>query len=387
MIKIGLEHFLEEYNPGSGERFAFLSNQACTDRDFKHGKDLVQNKLGNKLTCLFSPQHGYFSEKQDNMIESDHVVDPKTGLEVYSLYGAHRKPTAKMMAGFDTMLIDLIDIGTRVYTFMYTMAYCLQAAVESGKKVIILDRPNPLGGLQIEGNLLEDEYRSFVGLYNLPMRHGLTLGELALFFNKEYSINANLEIIKVSGWQRDMYFDDGDYPWVSPSPNMPTVEATVNYPGQVIWEGTMVSEGRGTTLPFSLFGTPYWQHEEILSYIDPRCLEGCILRSVIFEPTFGKWMGESCKGFQLHVTDRKKHNSYRTALALLQAAMLVYPDDFEYKQPPYEYEYDKMPIDMILGSRSLREKLAEGQSVIDLEESWRDELDQYDKLRSKYFLY
>lgn len=387
MINIGLEHFLRDYQPKEGELFAFLSNQACVDRNFQHAKDLMQEKLGKSLTCLFSPQHGYFSEKQDNMVESDHVIDKNTGLVVHSLYGEHRKPTAEMMSGFDTMIIDLIDIGTRVYTFMYTMAYCLQSAKENGKKIIILDRPNPLGGLQIEGNVLDDDYRSFVGLYNIPMRHGLTLGELALFFNTEYNIGANLEIIKASGWQRDMYFDDGDYPWVSPSPNMPTVDSAVNYPGQVIWEGAMVSEGRGTTLPFSYFGAPYWNHDEIMDYLDPQSLEGCVLRPVVFEPMFGKWQGQSCTGFQLHVTDRENHNSYRTGIALLQAAMLVYPEKFEYKQPPYEYEYKKLPMDLILGSRELREKLEQGYNIMELEESWQDELKLYDTKRKKYFLY
>lgn len=388
MLKVGLEIFLEqELESSLGERVGYLSNHACTNRSFIHGKDLIAEKLGRRLTCLFSPQHGFFAEKQDNMVESDHVIDSKTGLPMFSLYGEHRKPTKEMFDHLDTLLIDLVDIGTRVYTFMYTMAYCLEAAAEYGKKIIILDRPNPIGGEQVEGNVLDDNYRSFVGLYNIPMRHGLTLGELALFFNEEYSIGAELEIVKVTGWSRDQYLDDTDFPWVIPSPNMPTVDAAINYPGQVIWEGTLVSEGRGTTMPFSFFGAPYWNHEEVLDFLSRYEIVGAVLRPVIFEPMFGKWAGEACTGFQLHVEDKRIFNSYRTALILMQAAILVYPEKFEYKQPPYEYEYHKMPIDLILGDKALRQQIEAGVSIDILEQKWLPELKEYDARRKKYFLY
>ncbi|CAG37675.1 exo-beta-N-acetylmuramidase NamZ family protein [Desulfotalea psychrophila] len=388
MFRIGLEVFLQQDVPTRfGDRIGFLSNQACTNRYFRYGKDLLQEKLAKRLTCLFSPQHGFYAEKQDNMIESAHHLDLTTGLPIYSLYGEHRKPTEEMFDQLDTLLIDLPDIGTRVYTFMYTMAYCLQAAAQYGKKIVILDRPNPLGGEQIEGNLLRDDCRSFVGMYALPMRHGLTLGELALFFNKEYAIGADLEVVAVQGWRRDMYFSDCPHPWLAPSPNMPTLEAAINYPGQVIWEGTHVSEGRGTTLPFSVFGTPYWQHDEVLAFLQRYPLAGCVLRPLLFEPTSGKWAGNTCTGFQLHIQSRKDFNSYRVGMILLQAAMLVYRQQFEYKKPPYEYEYEKLPMDLILGDRALREALEAGESVVTLEQGWQAELLDYDRRRRCYFLY
>ncbi len=389
-MQVGLEVFLQrELAPDLGERVGFLSNQACTDRNFLYAKDLLQEKLGERLTCLFSPQHGYYSEKQDNMIESDHFIDEKTGLKIYSLYGEHRKPTREMFAHLDTLLIDLVDVGTRVYTFMYTMAYCLEAAAEFGKKIIILDRPNPISGLEIEGNILREDVKSFVGLFPVPMRHGLTLGELALLFNREFQIDAMLEIVKVVGWRREQYFRDVDFPWIAPSPNMPGPETAMHYPGQVIWEGTSISEGRGTTLPFELFGAPYWKHEEIFSFIERQkyALPGILLRPLVFQPVAGKWAKENCYGFQIHVTDRKIYKPYKTGLVLLQAAMCCYPEKFSYKEPPYEYEYEKLPLDLILGDTVLREKIAAGVSVDDLEKGWQAELQEYDILRRKYFLY
>jgi len=280
MIQVGLEVLLEstEYT-FADQKIAYLSNQASTTKELIHGRVALQEKYGSQLTCLFSPQHGFFSEKQDNMVETDHTVDGVTGLPMYSLYGELRKPTPEMFDSFDILLIDLVDVGTRVYTFMYTMAYCMMTAAETGKKVIILDRPNPIGGKQIEGNILQDDCFSFVGLYPIPMRHGLTMGELALLMNNEYEIGAELSVVPVAGWKREDLFRDTGFPWVAPSPNMPTPECALVYPGQVIWEGTNVSEGRGTTLPFEFVGAPFWQHQEILDFVKKTELPGCYLRS------------------------------------------------------------------------------------------------------------
>ena len=256
MIQIGLERLLAgDWPQLAGKRLGLLSNQASTDRHLRHGRLLLQEKFGARLTCLFSPQHGFFSEKQDNMVESAHQTDSRTGLPLYSLYGESRHPSRAMFEAIDVLLIDLVDVGTRVYTFLYTMAYCLEAAARYARKVIVLDRPNPLGGLAVEGNVLRPECASFVGLYPLPMRHGLTFGELALYVNNEAGIGADLEVVPMQGWQRRMLFRDTGFPWVFPSPNMPTPETAMVYPGQVIWEGTNISEGRGTTLPFELVGS------------------------------------------------------------------------------------------------------------------------------------
>lgn len=388
MLQVGLEvHVHDESNSFAGQRIGYLSNQASTARSLVHGRILLQHKYGDRLTCLFSPQHGFFSEKQDNMIESDHSVDPITGLPIFSLYGEHRRPTAEMFDRLDVLLIDLVDVGTRVYTFMYTMAYCLEMAAVLDKKVVVLDRPNPIGGEKIEGNLLRADCSSFVGMYPLPMRHGLTFAELALLINSEFGIGAQLEIVPLQGWQRHMCFRETGFPWVAPSPNMPTAETALVYPGQVIWEGTNVSEGRGTTQPFEFVGAPYWNHEEVSGQLGGTDLPGCFLRPIVFQPTSGKWAGQSCNGFQIHVTDPASYLPYRTSLALLQAAMLLYPGDFLYKDPPYEYEFERLPMDLILGSTEVRKQLESGRPVLEIEASWQAELQAFERMRKKYLIY
>lgn len=386
MLQVGLETLCKKKS-FAGKRLGYLSNQASTARSLIHGRLLLQEKYGEWLTCLFSPQHGFFAEKQDNMIESDHFVDQATGLPLFSLYGEHRRPTAEMLDRLDVLLIDLVDVGTRVYTFMYTMAYCLEEAAALGKKVVVLDRPNPIGGEKIEGNILRDDCTSFVGLYPIPMRHGLTFGELALFINSEFGIRAELEVVPMQGWQRSMGFRETGFPWVAPSPNMPTPETALVYPGQVIWEGTNVSEGRGTTLPFEFVGAPFWRHDEMLAKVRETKLPGCFLRPIVFQPTSGKWAGESCCGFQIHVTDPASFLPYRTSLALLQAAILLYPDDFRYKEPPYEYEFTRLPMDLILGDAAVRRQLESGRQVEALEAEWQADLQAFDATRRKYFLY
>ncbi len=391
MLCSGLDNFLQPEKNSSGtvpdERFGYLSNQASTTRDLVQGRLPLQQKLGGQLTALFSPQHGFFSEKQDNMVESAHSRDQITGLPVFSLYGEHRKPTAEMFSHLDTLLVDLVDVGTRVYTFIYTLAYCLEAAAEQGKRVVVLDRPNPIGGTQVEGNILRADCASFVGLYPIPMRHGMTIGELALMFNNEFGIGAELEVIEMTGWRRSMLAAETGMPWIAPSPNMPTAETALVYPGQVIWEGTRVSEGRGTTQPFAFVGAPYWQHQQIMDFLQATELPGCLLRPIAFEPTSGKYTQQRCFGFQIHVTDPTAFRPYRTSLALLQAAIRLYPDRFSYKPPPYEYEFKRLPLDLILGDSALRRRLEAGVPVMELELGWQKELADFISIREKYLLY
>ncbi len=388
MVSLGIEQLLASPLPLlKDKRLGLLCNQASTDRSFRHSRDLIMDVFPGQLSCLFSPQHGFFAEKQDNMVESDHGRDQVSGVPVFSLYGETRKPTPEMMDHLDVVLVDIVDVGTRVYTFMYTLAYMLEAAAQAGKIVVVLDRPNPIGGNDVEGNILEDGYRSFVGLYPLPMRHGLTFAELALLFNDHFGIGAELHVVKMGGWQRDMHFPDCQLPWVFPSPNMPSYAASLVYPGQVIWEGTNISEGRGTSLPFELFGAPFLNCAEVLGYLADVPLPGAFLRPLQFEPTFHKWQGQVCNGFQLHVTDYGIFKPYRTSLALLQAIMTLYPELFAYKQPPYEYEYDILPMDLILGSQDVRLALEKGCDLIELENGWQDALGEFDELRRNYFLY
>ncbi len=388
MITVGIEQLVASAPAAlQGKRLGLLCNQASTDGRFVHSRDLILQAFPGQLSCLFSPQHGFFSEKQDNMIESIHSVDKVSGLPVYSLYGTTRRPHSSMFADIDVLLIDLQDVGTRVYTFIWTVVHCLQTAAATGVEVLILDRPNPVGGILVEGNVLESTFRSFVGLYEIPMRHGLTMGELALLCNREMGINARLDVVAMDGWQRAMLFADTGLPWVFPSPNMPTPLTALVYPGQVIWEGTNISEGRGTTLPFELVGAPFVEPQEVLAALDPGEHPGCVLRSIAFEPTSGKWAGKTCRGLHVHVVDGTVFRSYRLSLALLQALMQLYPDQFSYKEPPYEYEYERLPMDMILGSRQLRQALEHGIAMTELERSWQDDLDAFDALRRSVFLY
>ncbi len=384
----GLEKFTQSHTGlKKNERFGLLANPASVNRNFKHAKDLINKYFPGQLTALFSPQHGFFADKQDNMIESDHTHDSSLNIPVFSLYGETRVPSKEMYANIDTLLIDIQDVGTRVYTFIYTMSYCMEVAAECGKKIIVLDRPNPVGGNLIEGNILSPEFSSFVGRFPIPMRHGLTIGEIALLFNDHFNINCDLEVIALENWERGMYFHDTHLPWVPPSPNLPTVLSAMVYPGQVIFEGTNISEARGTTQPFELFGAPFVIPEKILSYIDPVYLDGIHLRPVMFEPTSNKWCNNTCKGFQIHIRDADRYNSYSTSLALLQAIIATCDGKFEWKQPPYEYEFEKLPIDLILGDKTVRTQIENLEPMKIIEESWQEELNKFNKLKKEFHIY
>ncbi|MFH2219401.1 MAG: DUF1343 domain-containing protein [Pseudomonadota bacterium] len=387
-VQTGLEQFVEASSKSiQGFRIGLLCNPASVDRDFRHARDVIHQKFPGRLAVLFSPQHGFHAEKQDNMIESGHAVDPVLRIPIFSLYGETRAPTEEMFDRIDTLIVDLQDAGTRVYTFIYTVSYCLEAAKQFGKKVIVLDRPNPINGITIEGNRLSPECASFVGRYPIPMRHGLTVGELSLLFNNCFGIGCDLEVIPVKGWKRRMFFKDTGLPWIPPSPNLPTPVSAMVYPGQVLWEGTNVSEGRGTTQPFELFGAPYMNSEEIISFLKGRIPPGVRLRSVVFEPTSNKWNGQPCNGFQLHVTDPLEYRPYITSLRLLQSAIFLYRDSFEWKRPPYEYEHKRLPIDLIIGDAEIRRRIEKLEPVEEIAESWREDVNEYVKTSREFHLY
>ncbi len=386
--KTGLEVFLETpLKWADAPRIGLLANPASVDSSLNHARALINAALPGRLTALFSPQHGFFAEKQDNMIESDHTLDPLLNIPVFSLYGETRVPTKEMFDHLDLLLIDIQDVGTRVYTFMYTVSYCLEAAGAYNKKVVILDRPNPVGGVHTEGNILLPEYSSFVGRYPIPMRHGLTIGELALLFNSAFDIHADLTVVPMEGWDRKMYFEDTGLPWIAPSPNLPTPSSALVYPGQVIWEGTNISEGRGTTQPFELFGAPFLDTERMEAEFNERPLPGVFLRPAAFEPTSGKWKEQVCRGFQMHVTDRDRYRPYLSSLRLLESIVRLHGESFSWKQPPYEYEYEKLPMDLILGSRDLRKDLENGRDPVDMTGLWEPGLEEYEELRRGIHLY
>ncbi|MBW2175488.1 MAG: DUF1343 domain-containing protein [Deltaproteobacteria bacterium] len=371
----------------AGKAVGLLCNPASVDSRLRHARLLIDSRLPCSIRALFSPQHGFFSEKQDNMVASEDLLDPLLRVPVYSLYGKTRIPEPRMFADIDVLIIDLQDVGTRVYTFMYTMAYCLEAARQHDVKVLLLDRPNPVGGLAVEGNCLSPEYTSFVGRYPIPMRHGLTMGELALLFNRQYGISCNLEVVPMSGWKRGMLFSETGLPWVAPSPNLPTPASAMVYPGQVIWEGTNVSEGRGTTQPFELCGAPYIDPVEITAFLHEKSMPGVILRSTAFEPTANKWRKMLCRGFQIHIHDPGLYRPYAATLLLLQGVISCHAAAFEWKKPPYEYEFKKLPIDLIIGSREIRERVENLEPLETIINSWKDETESFRCTSRKYYLY
>jgi uncharacterized protein YbbC (DUF1343 family) len=387
-IQTGLENFLDSPPPWIlGNRIGLLCNPASVDRNFSHADELIRRKFPDRLKALYSPQHGFFAEKQDNMIESNDMVHPSSIIPVFSLYGRTRIPEKTMLDPIDILIIDLQDVGTRVYTFIYTVSYCLEAAKKFGKKVVILDRPNPVTGCMTEGNLLTLECASFVGRYPIPMRHGLTIGELSLLINHDYHIGADLEVIPMQGWKRKMFFQDTGLPWISPSPNLPSPVSAMVYPGQVLWEGTNVSEGRGTTLPFEIFGAPFMNPELLLSTLDKNKLPGIILRPVVFEPTSNKWKGSACKGLQIHVTNPYEFMPYITTLRLLQAVISHHGDRFQWKRPPYEYEFERQPIDLIIGDQTIRRRIENLDDIDQIEKSWLEDLKTFTEASQRFYLY
>ena len=384
----GLENFIgEPHKTMAGKRIGLLCNPASVNSQFQHAKDLLKQTFPGQLTALFSPQHGIFAEKQDNMIESDNFIDDDLKIPVFSLYGTTRVPTSQMLEHIDVLIIDLVDVGTRVYTFFSTLSYCLEAAARHNKEVIVLDRPNPVNGIQVEGNCLCPDLVSFVGRYPVPMRHGLTIGEYAAYINQTYHIHCQLKIIPMKRWQRRMYFQDTGLPWVLPSPNLPTPVSAMVYPGQVIWEGTNISEGRGTTLPFEQFGAPFIDINKILSFIKGPQIPGGLLRPVVFEPTSNKWAGQTCRGFQIHITHPYQYEPYFTSLGLLQAVLLCHKDEFQWKPPPYEYEWKKQPVDMIIGNRDIRRQIENLENLESIRLCWTEERDEFIRSSRPFYLY
>ena len=348
-------------------RFGLLMNQASVDRHGQLACYLMENAFPGWLTTLFSPQHGFAGKQQANMIESRDSYHIELGLPVYSLYSDTRRPTEKMLRDIDCLVIDLQDVGTRVYTYIWTISYCLEACQQASLPVIILDRVNPIGGLQVEGPCLELDYASFVGRAAVPMRHALTIGELACWVNRELQIGANLEVIPVQGWERSRMFDQTGLPLIAPSPNLPSWENCLVYPGQVVLEATNISEGRGTDQPFRQFGAPFIQAASLLEQLSKLELPGVSWSPTTFQPTFDKWTGEACHGLVLQVTDPVAFRPYRTTLALIAEVARLWPDDFAWISPPYEYEMEKMPVDIVTGSDALRKAVSAGSVIADLD--------------------
>ena len=351
-VLLPLDH-LDELWPENlrGARIGALLHPASVSSTLEHASQIFERGHDAlfRLRALFGPQHGYLGQTQDNMVEWQSYEHPRLGIPVHSLYGEHREPAPGMLVNLNALVIDLQDVGARYYTFIWTMYLAMRACEKAGLPVIVLDRPNPINGLTTEGPLLDPAYRSFVGLHPLPVRHGKTIGELAQLFRDEAFPRIKLTVLPMKGWDRAMWFDETGLPWVMPSPNMPTLDTATVYPGMCLLEGTNISEGRGTTRPFEIFGAPFLDAEVLVRELNQLKVPGAHFRENWFQPTFQKFAGEVCGGAQLHVTDRDLFSPFSTGIEIIRTIRRMYGDSFAWKQPPYEYEYERLPIEVLLG--------------------------------------
>ena len=408
-VKLGIEVFLDKHlDLVQGKRVGLVTNPTGVNSRLESSADLFFKNQNINLVALYGPEHGVRGNAQAGEYVPYYIDErygiPEYSIPVFSLYGQSLKPEAGMfkkideyMRSFDTkdvgkvpeqpmvesidvLVFDIQDVGTRIYTYVATMAYCMEACAENDIKFIVLDRPNPINGVNMEGPLLEfPEFSSFVGLYPVPVRHGMTVGELANYFNTQFlKKRADLTVIPMEGWNREMWYDETHLPWVIPSPNMPTLRTATVYPGQVFLEGTNVSEGRGTTKPFELFGAPWIDGLRLIEKLNSLDIPGVKFREAWFTPTFSKFKGELCGGAQIHVTDRHQYNSFDTSLFIVQTIMALYPKNFEF----HETYFDK-----IMGTSRIRDALEKGARVEDIIQSYEKELNNFSKLRKPYLVY
>ncbi|CAH0175937.1 hypothetical protein SRABI134_01378 [Peribacillus sp. Bi134] len=378
-VSPGIEVLLkEEKNVLSGKKVGLITNPTGIDSKLTSIVDLLHGDPDINLTALFGPEHGVRGDAQAGA-SVEYYIDEKTGLPVYSLYGKTKKPTPEMLKDVEVLVFDIQDVGTRYYTYIYTMAYAMEAAKENDIPFIVLDRPNPQGGESVDGPVLEPEFSSFVGLYPIPLKHGMTVGELATLFNKEFNIGADLKVIKMKGWKRDMDYDDTGLPFVLPSPNMPAVSTTFVYPATGLIEGTNVSEGRGTTKPFELIGAPYINSDELAGKLNELRLPGVKFRAASFTPTFSKHAGKLSHGVEIYITDREEFKAVPTGLHIIKTIQDLYPDDFEFLAAKN--------FNLLIGNGWVMSRIEEGSSVNEIMKEYQVKQDAFKKVRKNYLLY
>lgn len=388
-VQTGLDVLLEEPRPILGKTIGLVTNQSAVTQDLRHSARVLAAGRGWKLKMLFGPEHGIWGEAQD-MAQVEHSRDPLTGLPVHSLYGESKEklvPPADLLKSLDALVIDMQDIGSRYYTFIYTMALCMRAAAPLGVKVIVLDRPNPIDGIHLEGNIREEKYSSFVGMFPLPTRHGMTAGELARYFNACFNHGSDLEVVPMRGWKRWMWWGDTGLSWVIPSPNMPTVFTAAVYPGMCLIEGTNLSEGRGTTHPFEFFGAPWLDPFKLADALNHLDLPGVVFRPHYFMPTFQKHAGKVCGGIELHVIDRRGFEPYRTGMWCVKVARDLNPEQFDWRREPYEFESDRLAIDLLAGSDRFRKIVEAGGNPDTWASEWEEPLREFARAREDFLLY
>jgi len=381
MVITGLEQIVNDLPSAlKMKRIGILCHASSVTGDFTHITELFRNRKDCILSAVFGPQHGLYGQTQDNMIEWEGGTDHFPGVPVYSLYGEHRKPTSAMLDSIDVLLIDLQDVGARLYTYIWTVKLCIEACSERGMPVWILDRPNPVGLLPFDGPVLKKEYFTFVGGACIPLCHRMTIGEMALWIKDKYYPSAELHIVWLKGWHRKSLYSGTGLPWILPSPNMPTLQTAVVYPGSVLFEALNISEGRGTTIPFELTGAPFINAMKLKKELDSRHIPGCIFRVHNFIPTFNKYRGLLCHGIQIHVTDHKYYYPVRTVLDLIDSIMVTSPaESLKFNPPPYEYEKKLIPFDILSGDSIMRTSLQDRIPVRSEKERWQHEIEDFKK--------
>lgn len=375
----GVEVLLEdEKELLKGKKVGLITNPTGIDSNLNSVVDQLHNDPEIELTALFGPEHGVRGDAQAGSYV-EFYIDEKTGLPVYSLYGATKKPTPEMLENVEILLFDIQDVGTRYYTYIYTMAYAMEAAKENNIPIVVLDRPNPQGGDSVDGPVLEPEAASFIGLYPIPTKHGMTVGELASLFNEEFNIGADLTVVKMKGWKRSMDYDDTGLPFVLPSPNMPTVSTAFVYPATGLIEGTNLSEGRGTTKPFELIGAPFINSTDLAAELNALSLPGVKFRAASFTPTFSKHAGKLSHGVEVYVTDREEFDAVPTGLHIIKTVHDMYPEDFQFLENNF--------FDKLIGNTWTRPMILEGAAVSDITDKYKKDLDAFKKVRKEYLIY
>lgn len=381
MVRSGLEVLLGRFpSELKGKRAGILCHAPSITRDFSHITDLMFRHEECRMTAIFGPQHGLFGQTQDNMIEWKGHIHPNYKIPIFSLYGEHRKPTPEMLSEIDVLIVDLQDVGARLYTYIWTVKLCMEACMEAGIPLWLLDRPNPIAALGCDGPVLKGEFFTFVGGATIPMCHGMTIGEMTLWLQDKYFKKCNLKVIKMENWHRSMLFNETGLPWVIPSPNMPSLQTAIVYPGMVLIEALNMSEGRGTTLPFELFGAPYLDPYRLKNELDSRQIPGCSFRIHNFIPTFNKFKDQNCNGLQIHITDHRAFRPVATAVEIFEAIIMTSPPgSLKFIEPPYEYEYNLKPFDILSGDSGIRTTL-QNRNPLGLEkERWADEIEIFRK--------
>jgi len=384
-VKLGNEVLLEENIALiKGKRVGLVTNQTGLTGGLSSLADVLLSHSEVNLVALFGPEHGYRGDAQAG-IEVESYIDKKTNLPVYSLYGDTKSPTSAMLKDVEIILFDIQDIGVRYFTYIYTMAYLLESVGKVGLPFVVLDRPNPLGGIKVEGNIVEEDFKSFVGNYALPIRHGMTMGELATYFNEEFRMGVDLKVIKMKNWQRGIYYDETSLIWVPPAPNILTLDTAFIYPGTCLIEGTNISEARGTVKPFEMIGAPWIDGIELSRELNSRKLPGVLFRPVYFSPLMSKYEDKKCEGVQFHTTDREAFLPVLSGLTLLEVIIELYPGSFEWREPSSSEHH--FFFDLLCGTDKIRKGLMKGGKAEDIVKSWKDELLNFKGKRERYLLY